>query len=157
MRMAQNALVSPSNIRVFVAMNVHSLPHLRPSDPWLQFVPSSYIEGCVLSSMCVMWTLNAFLPVPRPHSGQPPSVSLSVALMKEMSCGRGFLAGLGSMESSYLVQSVPCIKTPDHNDLPAILVLIEYLGALEVSQHLTTPLLATQHILSSSNIHMFSY
>eukprot|EP00731_Ephydatia_muelleri_P024861 Em0016g1132a len=111
MRTVQSALVSPSNIRVFVAMNIHSLPHMKPSAPWLHFVPSSYLEG--------------------PRSVQPPSVSLSVALMQEMSCGRGFLAGLGSVESSYLIQSVPCIKTPVHHDFASILVLMEYLGALE--------------------------
>lgn len=111
MRNVQNALVSPSNIRVFVAMNVHTLAHPNPSDPWLKFVPNSILEG--------------------PHTIQPPSVSLPVALLQDGCCGRSILTGLGSVESSYLVQSAPCIRLPHHSDLPSILVLIEYLGALE--------------------------
>ena len=84
--------------------------------------------GVYLLPVCI-------LLVPRPHSAQIPNVSLSGSLLQDLSCGRTILAGVGSVESSYLVQSAPCVKTPDHPDLPAILVLIEYLGALEVPVH----------------------
>ena len=51
------------------------------------------------------------------------------------SAGRTLVAGVGGVESNFLVQSVPCIKSHDHPDYPAILVLIEYLTALEVMKH----------------------
>lgn len=41
------------------------------------------------------------------------------------------LVGVGGVESSFLLQSVPCIRSYDHPDLPAIMVFIEYLIALE--------------------------
>lgn len=39
---------------------------------------------------------------------------------------------MGGVESNFLYQCVPCIKGYNHPDLPAIMVLKEYLGALEV-------------------------
>ena len=39
---------------------------------------------------------------------------------------------MGGVESNYLVQCVPCIEDFSHPDFPAIMVFMEYLGALEV-------------------------
>ena len=110
---------------------------------------------CVCAYVCVCMCMHLlfcvhFLPlyvflVPRSCSAQPPAVSLSMSLLQDLSCGRTTLAGLGSVESSYLIQSAPCIKTPDHSDLPSIMVLIEYLGALEVPPPLPLP---PRHCLS---------
>lgn len=41
------------------------------------------------------------------------------------------LAGVGGVDSNFLLQSIPCVKSHDHPDLPAILVFMEYLCALE--------------------------
>uniref|UniRef100_S4REB2 Uncharacterized protein n=1 Tax=Petromyzon marinus TaxID=7757 RepID=S4REB2_PETMA len=43
----------------------------------------------------------------------------------------GILIGVGSVESSYVMESTPCITDYTHPDLPAIMVFIEYLTALE--------------------------
>ena len=42
------------------------------------------------------------------------------------------VAGVGGVESSFLTQSVACVTSQSHPDYPALLVLIEYLCALEV-------------------------
>ena len=42
------------------------------------------------------------------------------------------LAGVGGVESNFLMLTTPTITTHDHPDLPAILVYIECLCALEV-------------------------
>ena len=58
----------------------------------------------------------------------PPSHSLSAT-----AAGKTLVAGVGGVESNFLIQSVPCVRSHDHPDYPAILVFIEYLTALEVS------------------------
>ena len=42
------------------------------------------------------------------------------------------IAGVAGVESSFLVQSVPCVREYAHHDVPAIMVFCEYLCALEV-------------------------
>lgn len=44
----------------------------------------------------------------------------------------GAVVGVGSVESSYLIQYVPCNVSHTHPDLPALLVLLQYLSQLEV-------------------------
>ena len=46
--------------------------------------------------------------------------------------GRTLLAGVGGVESNFMMLSTPTITAADHPDLPAILVYIECLCALEV-------------------------
>ena len=46
--------------------------------------------------------------------------------------GRTMLAGVGGVESNFMMLTTPAITTYDHPDLPAILVYIECLCALEV-------------------------
>eukprot|EP00794_Sanderia_malayensis_P015884 gene15884-17484_t len=41
------------------------------------------------------------------------------------------IVGIGAVESAFLYQSAPCIDSFTHHDYPALLVLIEYLCALE--------------------------
>ena len=45
---------------------------------------------------------------------------------------RTLIAGVGGVESNYLTLCVPCVKGYAHPDLPAIMVFMECLGALEV-------------------------
>ncbi len=46
--------------------------------------------------------------------------------------GHTHIAGVGGVDSNYLIQCIPCIKGFNHPDLPAIMVLMEYIGTLEV-------------------------
>ena len=61
----------------------------------------------------------------------PPILPSSLSL-NPTATGKTLVAGVGGVESNFFVQSVPCIKSHDHADYPAILVFIEYLTALEV-------------------------
>lgn len=45
----------------------------------------------------------------------------------------GFLTGVGSVESAYLIQSTRCVSEHRDWDVPAILTAIQYLVQLEVS------------------------
>ena len=44
---------------------------------------------------------------------------------------KSVIVGVGSVESSYLVQAVPCVNSYLHEDLAAIRVFIQYLTQLE--------------------------
>ena len=46
--------------------------------------------------------------------------------------GKSCVAGVGGVDSSYLVLTLPSITDHNHMDYPAILVFIEYLCCLEV-------------------------
>ena len=70
------------------------------------------------------------LSIPSPSS--LPHIHPSHHTLHPSSAGKTLIAGVGGVESNYLVQSIPCIKSHDHPDYPAILVFIEYLTALEV-------------------------
>lgn len=63
-----------------------------------------------------------------------PPAQLAAPLRKALlvpAPGAGAVLGLGAVESAYLVQTAPCVDTLDHPDLAAIMVLMEYLSALE--------------------------
>lgn len=45
--------------------------------------------------------------------------------------GQGVIAGVGSVESSFLVQAAPCAVDHQHPDLAPIMVYIQYLTQLE--------------------------
>lgn len=47
--------------------------------------------------------------------------------------GRTLIAGVGGLESNYLIQTLPCINDYSHPDLPSIMIYMEVLGTLEVS------------------------
>ena len=68
-----------------------------------------------------------------PHSiSPPPSILPSSESLNPSATGRTLVAGVGGVESNFLIQSVRCITSHDHPDYPAILVFIQYLTALEV-------------------------
>ena len=43
----------------------------------------------------------------------------------------GVVVGVGAVESSFLMQATPCVSSFDHDDIPAILVFVQYLTQLE--------------------------
>ena len=45
---------------------------------------------------------------------------------------RAQIAGVAGVESNFLAQMTPCVTSHSHPDLPAIMVFMEYLCALEV-------------------------
>ena len=62
-----------------------------------------------------------------------PKILPSQRFVDPSAKGKTLVAGVGGIDSNFLVQSVPCVKSHDHPDIPAIMVFIEYLCALEVS------------------------
>lgn len=59
-------------------------------------------------------------------------VKLGFEYLLDMSeADRGFVAGIGSIESSFLIQCAPCIASYTDPDYPALRVLIQYLTQLE--------------------------
>ena len=144
----RDILTSPGNLRVFMATDIDKLT--SPLKPWGMFmqrakseryyvtlhfsvfnydgrVPVPSIE-LILSQSC-----NACLPVFRhsPPSPLPPILPPSHCL-SDSAAGKTLVVGVGGVESNFLIQSVPCVRSHDHPDYPAILVFIEYLTALEV-------------------------
>ena len=80
--------------------------------------------------MCVCVYL--YLSISCSPPSLPPILPPSHSLATDFAAGKTLVVGVGGVESNFLVQSVPCIKSHDHPDYPAILVFIEYLTALEV-------------------------
>ena len=69
-------------------------------------------------------------------SSSPSSLPLILPRRKFCSSaarGRTMLAGVGGVESNFMLLTTPCVTSHDHPDLPAILVYIECLCALEVT------------------------
>ena len=63
-----------------------------------------------------------------------PKVLPSQRFVDPAAKGKTLVAGVGGIDSNFLVQSVPCVKSHDHPDIPAIMVFIQYLCAMEVSE-----------------------
>ncbi|CAI8039021.1 Uncharacterized protein C05D11.1 [Geodia barretti] len=104
----RDTLTSPGNLRVFMATDIDKLS--TPLQPWEIF----------------MGRANSKSSSPPLPPILPPSHSLSAT-----AAGKTLVAGVGGVESNFLIQSVPCVRSHDHPDYPAILVFIEYLTALE--------------------------
>ena len=43
----------------------------------------------------------------------------------------GMVVGVGAVESNFLMQATPSVSSFDHEDIPAILVFVQYLTQLE--------------------------
>lgn len=104
----RETLTGQGNLRVFVATNVLALPHSQPLEPWKAFPLQS--SPVAPSSLPPVAPLREFLSPAPLHTR---------------------IAGVGGVDSNYLVQTCPCVTSHLHSDLPAIVVLIEYLCALE--------------------------
>ena len=73
---------------------------------------------------CASFQIRSCVPlpdVPLTHTFHEPEV-----------WGKSCVAGVGGVDSSYLVLTLPSITDHNHEDYPAILVFIEYLCCLEV-------------------------
>ena len=65
-----------------------------------------------------------------------PSVKPARELLSSDAGGKTMLAGVGGVESNFMLLTTPCITSYDHPDFPAILVYIECLCALEVHMYM---------------------
>lgn len=110
----RRSLTSNGNIVVHMMADMNRLQQVEDTVvPWMSFLPAdqstpSQIKG--ISSM--------------KHDHE-------LILPLENIPFKGGLVGLGSVESAYFVQAVPGISSYSHPDLPAIMVLIQYLTQLE--------------------------
>ncbi|XP_064646790.1 uncharacterized protein C05D11.1-like [Lineus longissimus] len=104
-------LTKPSNFIVHMAADVEKLSmDTTPQSPWKYFLPKG---------------------LETPSGDTEISIVPSYELYNEMSNLHGLICGVGSVESSYLTQSVPCVQSFEDPDLPAIMVYIQYLTQLE--------------------------
>ncbi|OWF39921.1 uncharacterized protein C05D11.1-like [Mizuhopecten yessoensis] len=105
----RQTITRPSNLRIHLSANVESLIP-SPQSPWIQFVPSDITD--VPMSGCMKQTYEYNL-------GYDESPETCVIM------------GVGSVESSYLIQVVPSISSFMDADLPAVLVFIQYMTQCE--------------------------
>lgn len=109
MEQLRQTITSPSNLRIHLSANVESMTS-SPQSPWLQFVPSDITDHPM--SACMKQTYEYNLP----YEDSPETK---------------VIVGVGSVESSYLVQVVPSISSFTDADLPAMMVFIQYLTQCE--------------------------
>jgi len=108
-------ITNPESITVYMAADVARLS--KETDfvkPWLEFLPEDV--------KCNLTHTNCFAGVKSAHQIIKPYDQCTL---------RKCVVGIGAVESSFLVECVPCINKYDHEDLPAILVLLQYLTQLE--------------------------
>ncbi|XP_077994627.1 uncharacterized protein C05D11.1-like [Glandiceps talaboti] len=103
-------LTSPANIRIHMSADVEKLS--SPLSPWLQSFVNEHKENTDKHLMVGRTSSQLLIPA-------------------ESSECLGTIVGVGSVESSYLIQTIPCVDDYNHVDLPAIMVFMEYLCALE--------------------------
>uniref|UniRef100_T1IR04 Presequence protease, mitochondrial n=1 Tax=Strigamia maritima TaxID=126957 RepID=T1IR04_STRMM len=107
-------ITDPEKITIYMAADVDKLSQItRLEEPWLTFPPiSKAVPDHTKCSVCVKSAHEFILPI--------------------NDCSRRkLIVGLGSVESSYLIQSVPCITNYEHPDLPAVMVLLQYFTQTE--------------------------
>ena len=129
----RDTLTSPGNLRVFMATDIDKLT--TPLKPWESFIENSKSERYqYLCYWHVLVTISLSLSLSLSSSCSPdlPPILPPSHCLVETAAGKTLVAGVGGVESNFFVQSVPCIRSHDHPDYPAILVFIEYLTALEV-------------------------
>ena len=101
-------------------------------------------ETILYYSVCVQSVSSQIRYLFSCSSPSPSSLPLILPRRKFRSSaarGRTMLAGVGGVESNFMLLTTPCITSHDHPDLPAILVYIECLCALEVINCFSIPLL----------------
>ncbi|XP_063960885.1 uncharacterized protein C05D11.1-like [Lytechinus pictus] len=105
----RDLLTSSSNVRIHMAANMKKLSN--PQSPWQQY----FIEKGVKAAE---------------KSSEGPQLSLQLR-DKTLSKPNGQIVGVGSVESAFFVATVPCVDSCAHPDLPAVMVYMECLCALE--------------------------
>ncbi|XP_071830473.1 uncharacterized protein C05D11.1-like [Apostichopus japonicus] len=107
------ALTAASNLRVHMTSNIEHLSKVTEVQlPWQQqFVD----QGIKTDAKCKVLQKRAFQMVRSNQESKP----------------MGQIIGVGSVESSYFVQTVPCMNDFKDPDLPALMVYLECLCALE--------------------------
>jgi len=109
----RDLMTSPDVLSLHMAADIDSLPDLKT--PWM-------------TQMFRHW-------VPSPAAESIPDGLGCLApdhqLLRDDANASGMAIALGSVESSFLIQTVRSISDPEHPDLAAILVALQYLGQLE--------------------------
>ncbi|XP_033228376.1 uncharacterized protein C05D11.1-like isoform X2 [Belonocnema kinseyi] len=112
MNTLRKILTSPNSLAIYIAVNVDKLIAQNPDvyAPWKKHF--SEIESSSKSKLNIAFDSTLMK--------KPEEISLN-----------GCVTGLGSVESAYLVQSVPCIQDFLHPDLAPLLVYLQYLTQAE--------------------------
>ena len=109
----RDLITSPEVLSLHVAANIDSMPDLKT--PWM-------------TQMFHHWApIPAVEPIPDGLGCLAPDHQL----LRNDANTAGMAIALGSVESSFLIQTVRSINDPEHPDLAAILVALQYLGQLE--------------------------
>ncbi|XP_033646112.1 uncharacterized protein C05D11.1-like [Asterias rubens] len=109
----RDLLTSPSNLRIHMAADMKKLKEVGDAQlPWQQY----FVEKDVKADTKCDKLGQIASQLLRPSA---PSTPL------------GTIVGVGSVESAFLIQTIPCITSYLEPDLPAIMVYIECLCALE--------------------------
>lgn len=108
----KETLTNPSEMRIHLSLRVDSISKMfsSPETPWLNLVPA--IKDKTLSM-------------------QKSKVKASHEFITDDVPFRQAIIGVGSVESSFLIQAVPCVSDFYHKDLAAIMVFIQYMTQLE--------------------------
>ncbi|XP_059140205.1 uncharacterized protein C05D11.1-like [Physella acuta] len=107
----QKILTRPENVQVHLACNVKRLHQTEPPiKPWLNFLPVNEIQRPISTSIMT-------------------SSQLSIPLSDVSSCH--CIIGMKELESSYMIQAVPCLTDWQHEDYPPLMVLLQYLTQCE--------------------------
>ncbi|XP_030845247.1 uncharacterized protein C05D11.1-like [Strongylocentrotus purpuratus] len=105
----RDLVTSPGNVRVHMAANMKKLS--SPQSPWQQFFMEKGLKAEEKNSEVRQLSYQL-----RDESSSKP---------------RGTIVGVGSVESAFFVQTIPCVDSFEHPDLPAVMVYMESLCALE--------------------------
>ncbi|KAL3870529.1 hypothetical protein ACJMK2_038583 [Sinanodonta woodiana] len=109
-RMNQLLQVLTCNLTIHMSADTARLAaeHPLPHKVWTDIIPKTHQ---FTSDRCTMKKTSEFV--------------------LESSPDKHIIVGVGSVESSYLIQAVPCIDSNSHPDYPAIMVFIQYLTQFE--------------------------